>query len=67
MYLTRYISSDCLQSLAVVAVQPGYRKPNIIDDDKLEIIDGRHPMAEAVRSDPFVPNSVIVGGVSLLA
>lgn len=56
--------SDCLQSLAVVAVQPGYRKPNIVDEDKLVIVDGRHPMAEAVRPDPFVPNSVVMGEVS---
>ncbi|KAG8968832.1 Mismatch repair protein msh3 [Tulasnella sp. 425] len=59
---SKLATADCLQSLAVVAVQPGYRKPNIIDDDKLEIVDGRHPMAEAVRSDPFVPNSVTIGG-----
>ncbi|KAG9018923.1 Mismatch repair protein msh3 [Tulasnella sp. 427] len=54
--------ADCLQSLAVVAIQPGYRKPDIVEEDKLSIVDGRHPMAEAVRPDPFVPNSVVMGG-----
>ncbi|KAG8900331.1 Mismatch repair protein msh3 [Tulasnella sp. 417] len=59
--------ADCLQSLAVVAIQPGYRKPNIVDEDKLEIVDGRHPMAEAVRPDPFVPNSVVMGEITIMA
>jgi DNA mismatch repair ATPase MutS len=26
-----------------------------------EIVDGRHPMVEALRVDPFVPNSVVLG------
>lgn len=55
---------DCLQSLAIVALQPGYTKPTIVDDDMLHIVNGRHPMVEAVRSDPFVPNTVMIGSVS---
>ena len=27
----------------------------------LEIVDGRHPMIEELRSDPFIPNSIKMG------
>lgn len=54
--------ADCLCSLALVAMQEGYSKPEFTSEDTLEIVDGRHPMIEALRSDPFVPNTVIMGG-----
>ncbi|KAH9923928.1 muts domain V-domain-containing protein [Epithele typhae] len=55
---------DCLFSLAQVAAQEGYCRPTFVepeDADVLEIVNGRHPMVEAVRADPFVPNSVRMG------
>ena len=53
---------DCLLSLALVAMRNDYVKPHFIaEEDVLEIVDGRHPMVEALRSDPFVPNSVALG------
>ncbi|EGN95451.1 hypothetical protein SERLA73DRAFT_59941 [Serpula lacrymans var. lacrymans S7.3] len=54
--------ADCLLSFAQVALQDGYVRPQFTDEDKLEIIEGRHPMVEALRSDPFVPNSIDMGG-----
>lgn len=27
----------------------------------IEIIDGRHPIIEALSSDPYVPNSITMG------
>lgn len=54
---------DCLISLAIVASQPGYQKPEFVSDDRLEIIEGRHPMVEVVRSEPFIPNSISLGEV----
>ncbi|OCH90300.1 hypothetical protein OBBRIDRAFT_826026 [Obba rivulosa] len=54
--------ADCLLSLAQVALQEGYVKPEFTQDGELEIVDGRHPMVEVLRSDPFVPNSVSMGG-----
>lgn len=56
--------ADCLLSLAHIALQDGYVRPELIDEDVLDIIDGRHPMVEALRSDPFVPNSLSMGGDS---
>lgn len=53
--------ADCLLSLARVALQEGYVKPQFTNEDTLEIVDGRHPMVEALRSDPFVPNSIHMG------
>jgi DNA mismatch repair protein MSH3 len=59
--------ADCLLSLALVAVSGDYVKPEFVDGDQedvLEIIDGRHPMVELLRTDPFVPNSLNLGGTS---
>lgn len=54
--------ADCLLSFAQVALREGYVRPEFVEEDVLEIIEGRHPMVEALRSDPFVPNSVSMGG-----
>ncbi len=62
--------ADCLFSLAQVAAQEGYTRPEFVDrkegegaeNDVLEIVEGRHPMIEALRTAPFVPNSVRMGG-----
>ncbi|KAG6821075.1 hypothetical protein H0H93_007234 [Arthromyces matolae] len=53
--------ADCLFSLALVALQEHYVRPIFTDDDTLEIVDGRHPMVEALRPDPFVPNTIVMG------
>ena len=57
--------ADCLCSLALVAVQEGYVRPEFVDDGDeaqggrtLEIVEGRHPMIEKLRDEPFVPNTV---------
>jgi DNA mismatch repair protein MSH3 len=55
-------TADCLLSLAHVAHQEGYVRPEFIEEDSLEIVDGRHPMIEALRTDPFVPNTLCIGG-----
>nr|GAT43998.1 DNA mismatch repair protein [Mycena chlorophos] len=51
---------DCLFSLAQVALNSdNYVKPTFVDDsDVLEIVHGRHPMIEVLRTDPFIPNSI---------
>ncbi|GLB35404.1 putative DNA-binding domain of DNA mismatch repair MUTS family protein [Lyophyllum shimeji] len=54
--------ADCLLSLALVALQDNYVRPTYTDDDTLEIVDGRHPMVESLRPDPFVPNTIMMGG-----
>ncbi|KAH9929644.1 muts domain V-domain-containing protein [Amylocystis lapponica] len=59
--VNKLATADCLLSLALVAVQEGYVKPQFTNSDTLEIVQGRHPMVEALRSDPFVPNTVHMG------
>ncbi|MGN0892067.1 MAG: DNA mismatch repair protein MutS [Oligosphaeraceae bacterium] len=48
---------DCLESLAQIANQYQYVRPEILEDPVLEILDGRHPVLDARMTDtPFVPN-----------
>ncbi|MBO5891901.1 MAG: DNA mismatch repair protein MutS [Oscillospiraceae bacterium] len=48
---------DTLCSLAAVAVQRDYCRPEITLDNELTITDGRHPVVEVVLKDTlFVPN-----------
>ncbi|KAL1748072.1 muts domain V-domain-containing protein [Schizophyllum fasciatum] len=54
-------AADCLLSLAQVALRDGYVRPEFVDEDTLDIVAGRHPMVEALRDDPFVPNDVQMG------
>ena len=52
-------SLDALTSLAEVAHQRGYVRPQVDDGFTLEIVDGRHPVLEA-GGTPFTPNDVIL-------
>ncbi|KAG7452688.1 uncharacterized protein BT62DRAFT_958683 [Guyanagaster necrorhizus] len=60
--VTKLAIADCLFSLAHVALLPGYVKPCLADKDVLEIVDGRHPMVEVLQDNPFVSNTVLMGG-----
>lgn len=52
---------DCLVSLAIVAQRRRYAKPTMFSDDRLMIIDGRHPVIEANRyEERFIPNDTIL-------
>ena len=47
---------DCLLSLAVFANQPGYVKPEYLDETSITVVQGRHPMVEQILLDAYVPN-----------
>lgn len=48
---------DVVQSLASVAVECNYCKPQVNDGDLIEITEGRHPVVEAMNlGERFVPN-----------
>lgn len=52
---------DCLLSLADIASQPGYTKPEFITDSnevRIEVKEGRHPMVEQLLLDSYVPNDI---------
>ena len=55
-------AADVLCSLAAVAVQRGYCRPEITLGREISITDGRHPVVEAVLKDSlFVPNDTNLG------
>ncbi len=56
-------ATDTLCSLASVAVQRGYCRPEISLGNELSITDGRHPVVEVMLKDAlFVPNDTRTGG-----
>jgi len=55
-------AADALCSLANVAVQRGYCRPEITLDNEISIVDGRHPVVEQMLKDSlFVPNDTHLG------
>ena len=55
-------ATDALCSLAAVAVQRGYCRPEITLNREISIQDGRHPVVEAMLKDAlFVPNDTELG------
>ena len=55
-------AADALCSLAAVAVQRGYCRPEITLGREITIHDGRHPVVEAMLKDSlFVPNDTHLG------
>ncbi|MDE7163858.1 MAG: DNA mismatch repair protein MutS [Clostridiales bacterium] len=52
---------DCLVSLATVAKNNRYCRPEITTDGEIIITEGRHPVAEMLPSDEiFVPNNTVL-------
>ena len=52
---------DALLSLAKVAREYNYIKPEIAEDGVIRIENGRHPIVERMlRDEPFVPNDVLL-------
>jgi DNA mismatch repair protein MutS len=50
---------DCLTTLAVVADENAYTRPELNTEGRIEIEDGRHPVVEKmIVGERFVPNSV---------
>ena len=56
---------DVLCSLACVASENNYVKPEISADGVIDIKDGRHPVVEKMLEGvPFVPNDIYLNGTS---
>ncbi len=54
---------DALAALAEAAAGGGYVRPEIREDARIEIREGRHPVLERVLTEePFVPNDTVLGG-----
>ena len=52
---------DAYCSLAQVASERGYVRPSFVDTSTLDIVDGRHPVVEALLGSAFVPNDLHLG------
>lgn len=55
---------DCLLSLASIASQPGYSKPEYTDEICIHVEQGRHPMVEQLLLDSYVPNDTSLASSS---
>ncbi|KAH8829663.1 DNA mismatch repair protein MSH3 [Flagelloscypha sp. PMI_526] len=53
--------ADCLISMAQVSLRENYVRPEFTEEYVLELQDGRHPVQEAYRDDPQIPNSIKLG------
>lgn len=51
---------DVLQSFASVAYEYNYVRPQINDNGKIYIKDGRHPVIEKITKGNFVPNDILL-------
>jgi len=51
---------DLLSSLADLALERKYHRPEINDSDDLVIIDGRHPVVEVISGKNFIPNDCVI-------
>ncbi len=51
---------DSLLSLSQVADESNYSRPDVMNDTRIEIHDGRHPVIESLSSDGFVPNDTTI-------
>lgn len=58
----RFLSTvDCFQSLASKALSSSYCCPSLVEDDVLNIVEGRHPVVEKyIPPESFVPNDTIM-------
>ncbi len=53
---------DFLVSLAVVAKENKYCRPEITESGALDISEGRHPVVEAISKERFIPNDGLLDG-----
>jgi DNA mismatch repair protein MutS len=51
---------DVYAGLAEVASRRDYVRPEIVEDESLDIRSGRHPVVEAATDEPFVPNDCVM-------
>ena len=47
---------DCLSGLTKVAAENGYIRPSFNDENRISIVDGKHPIVAAMIDDQFIPN-----------
>ncbi len=58
---------DAILSFAVMARERRYARPTVDRSDRLEIVDGRHPVLELLSGEEFTPNSLTLDGAAPIA
>jgi DNA mismatch repair protein MutS len=53
-------SLDMLTALSEVAINNGYNRPEIVDNDEIKIVGGRHPVVENMLATGFVANDTLL-------
>jgi len=58
---------DCLRSFAEVALGGNYCRPTLVDENRIEIIEGRHPVIETQMApgEQYVSNDVTLNGENM--
>jgi DNA mismatch repair protein MutS len=51
---------DVLASLAELAAQRSYCRPEVNAEDEIRILEGRHPVIEITNEEPFIPNDTYI-------
>jgi DNA mismatch repair protein MutS len=51
---------DAVCGLAQVAAERGFVRPRFVDGSHVRIVDGRHPVMEAILGTQFVPNDLSI-------
>jgi len=51
---------DVLCSLAELAAQRNYFRPVVDNEDRIRLVEGRHPVIEKTSAEPFIPNDTLV-------
>lgn len=51
---------DMLVAFSKVSMERRFIRPEIIDEKRIEIIDGRHPVVEAISNEVFIENSLVM-------
>ena len=53
---------DLFLCFATLAKEQGYERPEMVYDEGISIVDGRHPVVEMVQGrDKYIPASVVIG------
>jgi len=51
---------DVLSSLSELAAQRNFCRPLVDYEDRIHIVDGRHPVIEKTSAEPFIPNDTFI-------
>ena len=57
---THIANLDVLTSLAELASQRNYYRPEVSREESIKIGEGRHPIIEVTQEEPFIPNDTYI-------